>query len=442
MRRIKRLPTKLTTAHTNERKPLLSGSSNQDGYSSAVESRQSKASGNMSVSARSLSTVAANEEHGHHHGPYTPLHPLQVIPKSEKDYTALKAEWETSWPLTGAIGFRNLSVRYTTNGPLVLRNLTKVIEDGEKVALVGRTGSGKSTLVMTLLGLVRFAKTAEGAHYDADIDGDDHNQDYAVLPSRLSALDATARAGEPLISMGNVSTAIMDPDWLRRHIVVLPQECLVLEGTILSNLDMFGTAGKEEELPDGATAVSVQHQRITSSQYHKALMRTILKVLGLERFPLTHKVEVGGSNLSAGERHLLSIARVVLECFVVTGLPGEEMTAALLPEGEKTSAISAAGHFISLRKAKKKNKCRIVIIDEPAASLDASSEERLWELVRDCFAESTVLAVTHKLKGVLGGFFGRALVMSQGSIIADGDPQDLHRRGVGPFAAATMEREV
>ena len=55
-----------------------------------------------------------------------------------------------SWPSQGRLEFRELSVRYREGMPLVLRSLSCSIGGGEKVGVVGRTGSGKSTLVQAL----------------------------------------------------------------------------------------------------------------------------------------------------------------------------------------------------------------------------------------------------------------------------------------------------
>src|ERR1043165_1598154 len=50
-------------------------------------------------------------------------------------------------PIKGRIEFRNLTFRYSANGPDVLQNIDLTIEEGQTIAFVGRTGSGKSTLV-------------------------------------------------------------------------------------------------------------------------------------------------------------------------------------------------------------------------------------------------------------------------------------------------------
>lgn len=55
--------------------------------------------------------------------------------------------------LTGCIEMRNVSFQYDNNGPVVLQDISLVVESGQKIAIVGHTGSGKSTLGALLLGL-------------------------------------------------------------------------------------------------------------------------------------------------------------------------------------------------------------------------------------------------------------------------------------------------
>jgi ATP-binding cassette subfamily B protein len=68
-------------------------------------------------------------------------------------------------PIKGRIEFRNLTFRYHANGPEVLRDIDLTIEEGQTVAFVGRTGSGKSTLVNLI---PRVIDAPEGAVF---IDG-------------------------------------------------------------------------------------------------------------------------------------------------------------------------------------------------------------------------------------------------------------------------------
>ena len=54
------------------------------------------------------------------------------------------------WPRTGAIEFRNATVRYDLDGPDILKDINLEFKAGQRVAVVGRTGSGKSTVSATL----------------------------------------------------------------------------------------------------------------------------------------------------------------------------------------------------------------------------------------------------------------------------------------------------
>jgi ABC-type bacteriocin/lantibiotic exporter with double-glycine peptidase domain len=50
------------------------------------------------------------------------------------------------WPRTGAVEFRNVTVRYDVDGQDILKDINLTFEAGERVAVIGRTGSGKSTV--------------------------------------------------------------------------------------------------------------------------------------------------------------------------------------------------------------------------------------------------------------------------------------------------------
>uniref|UniRef100_A0A671RDP8 ATP-binding cassette sub-family C member 5 n=1 Tax=Sinocyclocheilus anshuiensis TaxID=1608454 RepID=A0A671RDP8_9TELE len=83
-------------------------------------------------------------------------------PRSVKD-----ANTSAGWPQEGAITFKNYSMRYRDNTPIVLNNLHINIKPGEKVGIVGRTGSGKSSLGVALF---RLAEPAEGTIFIDDVD--------------------------------------------------------------------------------------------------------------------------------------------------------------------------------------------------------------------------------------------------------------------------------
>ncbi|KAL2322777.1 hypothetical protein Fmac_027156 [Flemingia macrophylla] len=61
---------------------------------------------------------------------------------------------DNSWPSSGDVHLRDLQVRYAPHLPIVLRGLTCTFTAGAKTGIVGRTGSGKTTLVQTLFRLI------------------------------------------------------------------------------------------------------------------------------------------------------------------------------------------------------------------------------------------------------------------------------------------------
>jgi len=59
-----------------------------------------------------------------------------------------------SWPECGDLVFNDFQVKYRDNLPLVLKGLSFKVKDGEHIGICGRTGSGKSTLIMSILRVI------------------------------------------------------------------------------------------------------------------------------------------------------------------------------------------------------------------------------------------------------------------------------------------------
>lgn len=158
--------------------------------------------------------------------------------------------------IQGSLEFRELNFRYSEGLPWVLKNFNHQVPAGRKVALVGRTGSGKSTLVALLQ---RF--------YDA-----------------------------PLGTVFIDGRAIEDFDLrsLRRRIGVVQQDPFIFRGTIEDNLRLGQAEFPRERLQAAL-------DRIGYGAFLRATGR------GLESF-----VEERGANLSSGERQLLSFARILV----------------------------------------------------------------------------------------------------------------------------------
>lgn len=113
-----------------------------------------------------------------------------------------------AWPTDGDVSVKNLSVKYAQDGPNVLSNVTFSIKPRERVGICGRTGSGKSTLCLTLL---RFTTKVNGSIVINGIDIDDINLED-----------------------------------LRDRVSIIPQDAILFSGTIRSNLDPFGRLDDSE----------------------------------------------------------------------------------------------------------------------------------------------------------------------------------------------------
>ncbi|XP_043695425.1 ABC transporter C family member 3-like [Telopea speciosissima] len=160
------------------------------------------------------------------------------------------------WPSKGKIDIVDLQVRYAPHFPLVLRGLTCTFPGGMKIGIVGRTGSGKSTLVQTLF---RMLEPTTGQIW---IDG--------------------------------INIAKIGLHELRSRLSIIPQDPTMFEGTLRSNLDPI------EEYTDEQIWEALDRCQLGDEVRKKEAM-------------LDSAVTENGENWSIGQRQLVCLGRVLLK---------------------------------------------------------------------------------------------------------------------------------
>eukprot|EP00475_Leptophrys_vorax_P037463 TRINITY_DN6464_c0_g1_i6.p1 TRINITY_DN6464_c0_g1~~TRINITY_DN6464_c0_g1_i6.p1 ORF type:complete len:900 (-),score=203.33 TRINITY_DN6464_c0_g1_i6:101-2800(-) len=251
------------------------------------------------------------------------------------EYTELESErklmndadrepFDKSWPSTGEIEFRNFRLSYRKELPAVLKRITVRIRSGERVGICGRTGSGKSSLYEALF---RMRKYTSG---EVLVDG----VDIAKVPLQK----------------------------LRSSLCIIPQQPILIKGTIRENLDPY--------------------HRKTDDQVWDALKKCGLEsTIGSLEKKLQSEVRSGAENFSLGERQLLTLARAFLQ------------------------------------------ESRIVCLDEATASIDLETDKKIQKALREEFRDRTVLMIAHRIETILDT--DRIMVIQDGVVAKFDTPQAL-----------------
>ncbi len=233
-------------------------------------------------------------------------------------------------PTRGEIEFRDVTFAYDEGEP-ALRGVSFALAPGERVAIVGDTGAGKTTVFKLLTRL----------YHDEDADG-------AILVDGVDIRDY------PLAE-------------LRRRVGIVPQDVFLFEGTILENIRL------------GHPEVDEERAARTADRLHLSELA--------RRFPdgYRERVQERGKNLSAGEKQLVSFARVL----------------ATDPE--------------------------ILVLDEATSNVDSKTEHLLQEAVAEMTKGRTSLVIAHRLSTVRD--VDRILVLQKGRLVEAGTHDELIEKG-------------
>ena len=153
------------------------------------------------------------------------------------------------------IRFQDVAFRYSEDGPLVLDNINFEVKPGQTLALVGQTGSGKSTITKLL------TRAYDGYEGRVEVDGRD-----------LRTLNYHS---------------------LRAHIAMVHQDVELFPGTLRDNIAMFHGHISDEDIMKAVTLVKADHM--------------VAQLPG----GLDFQVVESGGNLSAGQKQLIIFARAL-----------------------------------------------------------------------------------------------------------------------------------
>ncbi|KAI5967337.1 hypothetical protein CANMA_003157 [Candida margitis] len=252
----------------------------------------------------------------------------------------------SKWPTNGEIQFNNYYTKYRDDLDPVLKDINVSIKSREKIGVVGRTGAGKSTLTMALF---RIVEATSG---------------NIVLDS-----EATDQLG------------LYD---LRSSLNIIPQDSNVVEGTVRDNLDPLNKH-TDDELWDVLRLAHLKDhvEQLVSKQGDE------------EKSGLGAMVFEGGSNLSAGQRQLLSLARALL------------------------------------------NKSNVLVLDEATASIDVETDRIVQSTIRTEFKDKTILTIAHRLETISDS--DKVLVLDKGEVKEFDSPINLLNDKSSMYRALCLE---
>ena len=312
-----------------------------------------------------------------------------------------------AWPARGAVEFTHLSACYKPP-VLALDDISVAIAPGTKVGVVGRTGSGKSSLLLSLLRLVEWE-------------------------------------GQGTVRVDGLDVRDLPRNAVRARIITVPQDpMLVMTDTVRQNLDIAGASVSDDDMIRVLERVrlwNVLQARSASAEAAARETREVDTAMGL----------VGGSGGGSGAASPARSASTASDDDKKPLLPEHEGASDLdetPPAAVNVSATASLDatmrslplsqgqqQLFSLARAllMRPSRGRVVLLDEATSNVDGETDKLMQTLVRDEFREHTVVTVAHRLDTIMDSDV--VLVLDAGKLVEAGPPSELAAKEGGAFRA-------
>ena len=324
----------------------------------------------------------------------------------EKPFSTPEAP-SPDWPTRGSIKATNLSIRYRKGLPLVLKGVNFDIKPGEKVAFIGRTGSGKSTTLLALMRILEMAKDERG-----------------------TALGSLEIDGQNIAHIGLHQ--------LRGRVGIIPQDPYLFEGTLRFNLDP-SEAHTDEELIDRLKAVSVldtiKSEDLINQRIKELKEKAQTKFKSLKKEKQEEIVEKFGSAdeyIQTTENFDLDpqIARIKEQ-----GATNADKLKFKL-EGKGVNLSIGQRQLVCIARALV-DKPKIFLMDEATANIDQKTDSIIQGLIKSTLTDTTVVTIAHRLLTIIQ--YDKVVVLEEGRKVEQGSPSELLEKDGGFFWGLVKE---